>query len=64
MSLGVGDVMTALDLCADAVLLACGQPLLPRGRFYDLGNLKTMQGKLAAPPDIKVWVDQSLKHPD
>ncbi len=49
---------------ADAVLLACGQPLLPRGRFYDLGNLKTLQGKLAAPPDIKVWVDQSLKHPD
>jgi hypothetical protein len=32
--------MTAIDLCANAVLLACGQPLHRDGRFYDLAGLR------------------------
>ena len=40
MSLGFGKVLTALDLCADAILLACGRPLHTKGQFYDLGNLR------------------------
>lgn len=40
MSLGFGDVVTAIDLCADVVLLAGGRPRLPEGRFYDSGNLR------------------------
>jgi hypothetical protein len=73
MSLGFGDVMSALDLCADAVLLACGRPPRPNGRFYDLNDLRasspTPPGRpprppLVAPPRLRAWIDQLLAHPD
>jgi hypothetical protein len=64
MSLAFEDVMTALDLCADAVFLACREPLDPTGRFYDLGNLKKRHRHLSASPSIRAWIDQLLCHPD
>lgn len=64
MSLAFEDVMTALDLCADAVFLACGEPLDPTGRFYDLGSLKKHHQRLCASPSIRAWIDQLLRHPD
>jgi hypothetical protein len=64
MSLGFEDAMTALDLCADAVLLACGRTPQANGQFYDLGNLKKLQQQLAAPPAVRAWIEQLLRHPD
>jgi hypothetical protein len=64
MSLGFEDAMTALDLCADAVLLACGREPLASGLFYDLGNLRKLRPQLAAPPAIRAWIDRLLRHPD
>jgi hypothetical protein len=64
MSLGFGDVMTAIDLCADAVLLACGAPLHATGRFYDLGNLRRRRGELTTRPALEAWANQLLAHPD
>lgn len=66
MSLGFGNTMSALDLCADAVLLACGEPLQGDGRFYDVGDLRRRrQGRrLAASPALRAWIDQLLADPD
>jgi hypothetical protein len=64
MSLAFEDVMTALDLCADAIFLACREPLDAAGRFYDLGNLKKRHQRLSASPSIRAWIDQLLRHPD
>ncbi len=64
MSLGFGDVMSAIDLCADAFLLICGLKPKKTGRFYDLGELKKQEGTLTAPPALRTWIDQFLAHPD
>jgi len=68
MSLAFEDVMTALDLCADAVFLICGEPTHPKGgapgQFYDLGNLKKRQGQLDAPAAIRGWIGQLLQDAD
>lgn len=47
MSLGFGDVLTTLDLCADAALLASLQPLHPKGQFYELGD--SGSGRVCSP---------------
>ncbi len=64
MSLAFEDVMTAIVLCTDAVLLICGELPDPRGQFYGLGDLKKRRGKLAAPAAIRAWIDQLLQHSD
>jgi hypothetical protein len=64
MSLAFEDVMTALDLSADAIFLACGQPLHASGRFYDLGELKKQHEKLPVSAALRAWIDQLLAHPD
>jgi hypothetical protein len=64
MSLGFGNTMSAIDLCADAVLLACHQPLHDKGRCYDLGELRKGRAKLVGPPGLLAWADQLLAHPD
>jgi len=64
MSLAFEDVMTALDLAADAVLLMCGEPLRTTGQFYDMGQLKKMHHRLAAPIFIRAWIDHLVQHPD
>ena len=60
MSLGFEDVMTALDLCADAVLLLGGWQPLDNGSYYDLRHLKRQRRKLTVPPQVQTWVDQLL----
>jgi hypothetical protein len=62
--LSSGQVMSAIDLCADAVLLTCGEPLQGSGRFYDLGELRKRRRRLAAAPGLRAWIDQLLAHPD
>ncbi len=68
MSLGFGDTMSAMDLCADAVLLACHEPQQDSGRCYDLGQLQTRvrqaRRPLIAPLMLRTWIDQLLAHPD
>ena len=64
MSLGFEDSMTALDLCADAVFLACREPAKARGRFYDVADLRQLGAQLAAPPSIRGWIDSFLAEPD
>jgi hypothetical protein len=63
MSLGFEDVMTALDLCADAVLLTCGQPRHRDRNFYDLGQLRKRRPQLAGPPVLGAWVTSSSRTP-
>jgi hypothetical protein len=64
MSLGFGETMCAIDLCADAVLLAGGEEPLATGKFYDLGTLQRRRAKLVASPAVRAWIDQLLAHPD
>jgi hypothetical protein len=60
MCVSFGAVLTALDLCADAVLLVCGAKLVnpdaPKtapGSFYSLADLRKLNGT----PSVKVWVE-------
>ncbi len=66
MSLGFGQTVSALDLCADAVLLACGEQSLEQGRLYGLRQVRERDsgGQLVAPLPLRAWVDQLLAHPD
>lgn len=64
MSLGFGDVMTAIDFCADAVLPACGEPPRPGGMFYGLRYLRALQGTLTAPIAVHLWIHQLLAQAD
>jgi hypothetical protein len=64
MSLAFEDTMTALDLCADAAMIAGGQPILANGKFYDVGLLRRDRGKLTLTSSVGAWVDQLLPHAD
>jgi hypothetical protein len=64
MSLAFEDTMTALDLCADAVMIAGGQPMPANGRFYDVGLLRRDRRKLTLTGSVVAWVDQLLLHAD
>lgn len=64
MSLAFEDTMTALDLCADAVMIAGGQPMPANGRFHDVGLLGRDRSKLTLTSSVKAWVDQLLPHGD
>jgi hypothetical protein len=66
MSLGFGDVASALDLCANAVYLAAGAPPNPTGRFVDLGNWSQAGFRSATqlPPATNGWLSQVLTHQD
>lgn len=64
--LGFVPVMSAIDLCADAAMLICGEPQQGSGRLYDLGELRRRRQRrqLAATPRLRAWIDQLLAHPD
>lgn len=71
MLVAFGGVLTALDLCADAVLLVCREPVVnpkaPKaapGSFYDLPHLRRLNGKPNVPPAIRKWADQLVAHPE
>ena len=53
MSLAFEDSMTTLDLCADAVFLACGHQRLANGQFYDVGQLRKRHLSLAPTPAVR-----------
>lgn len=64
-SLGFNSTMSALDLCADAALLACGEPLKGDGRFYDVEELRRRQRhRLAVPAALRGWIDRFLACPE
>ncbi len=64
MSLAFEDAMTALDLCADAVMIAGGQPIRADGKYYDIGLLRRDQKKLTLTPSVQAWVVQLLPQTD
>ena len=68
MSLGFGNVMSGLDLCADAVLIIGGAPAVkpkgPLGGFYDLGDLRALRRTFSASPAVEKWGDRLLAHQD
>lgn len=66
MSLGFEDVITALDLCADAVLLISGHQRKTRNGdqpFHDLGTLKSARATLNAAPRVAAWVNALFADP-
>jgi hypothetical protein len=63
MSLGFNNTTSALDLCVDAALLACGEALLGGGRFYDLGELRRRRQRRQVTA-LRGWIDELLAHPD
>jgi hypothetical protein len=63
MSLGFGDTVTALDLCANAVYLAVGGPPAKDGRYKDVSHWS--EGKLAGlPSSLRVWVSNLVAADD
>ena len=72
MSLAFEDVMTALDLCCDAVFLACGVGRVVDQksgdeRHFDLGQLRGRQRSkipLNATPSVQAWIGGLLGHQD
>lgn len=64
MSLAFEDSMTALDLCADAVFLACGHQRQANGQFYDVGQLRKKHLSLSPTPSVFGWIDKFLAAPD
>ena len=63
MSLGFEDVMTALDLCANAVYLASGGAPTSDGAYKDLGYWTP--GRVGSlPTNTHDWLLALLAHPD
>lgn len=63
MSLGFGDVMTAIDLCAHAVYLASGGTPSADGSFKDLGHWSPTRAA-ALPNATRKWVIDLRSDPD
>lgn len=63
MSLGFEDVMTALDLCANAVYLVSGRTPSSDGAYKDLGYWKPAKLR-KLPSNTHDWLVALQAHPD
>lgn len=63
MSLGFGDVMSALDLCADALYLVTGGTPKSTGGFKDMGWW-TPSRATTLPPRLRAWINALLVSAD
>ena len=64
MSLGFEDAVTAIDLCADAVFLACGRPLRTLGGSTTWASSNSSTNTLPLQPPFVPGSDQLLQHAD